>query len=139
MNKIQPVFEISLRPTEPAPATATKPQPGVRTDVQLHIQAIGELIHALLTQLDLLQHEAVDSDDVPNLNLREEVQRFEINLIKRALTRTHGSQVQAARVLGLKATTLNAKMKRYRLHRPYLIHFASSQLNEPNTGSCDAC
>ena len=139
MNKIQPVFEISLRPTEPAPATATKPQPGVRTDVQLHIQAIGELIHALLTQLDLLQHEAIDSDDVPNLNLREEVQRFEINLIKRALTRTHGSQVQAARVLSLKATTLNAKMKRYRLHRPYLIHFVSSQLNEPNTGSCDAC
>ena len=139
MNKTQPVFEISLRPTEPALAAATEPQPRVRTDVQLHIQAIGELIHALLTQLDLLQHEPIDSDDAPNLNLREEVQRFEINLIKRALTRTQGSQVQAARVLGLKATTLNAKMKRYRLHRPYLIRFASPQLNEPNAGSCDAC
>lgn len=82
-----------------------------------------DLIHALLTQLDRLQNEPNYNDDVICLNLRQEVQRFEINLIQRALTRTHGSQVQAARFLGLKATTLNAKMKRYRLHRPYLIDF----------------
>src|SRR5262245_40253891 len=120
MNKTQPVFEISLRPNEPALSVAPEPQPGRRTDVQLHIQAIGELIHELLTQLDLLQHEPNYSDDVPNLNLRDEVRRFEMNLIQRALTRTHGSQVEASRLLGLKATTLNAKMKRYRLHRSYL-------------------
>jgi len=135
MNKSQRIFEISLGPTELQLAAPDEPQPNVRTDVQLHIQAIGELIHMLLTQLDLLRHESSYSDDVTCLNLREEVQRFEINLIQRALTRTHGSQVQAARVLGLKATTLNAKMKRYRLHRPYLIRFATSQLNQPNTGT----
>ena len=139
MNKTQPLFEISLRPKESALAAHTDPQPGVRTDVQLHIQAIGELIHALLTQLDLLQHEPTYSDDVPSLNLRDEVRRFEMSLIQRALTRTHGSQVEAARFLGLKATTLNAKIKRYRLRRPYLIHFASAQLNQPDAGSCDAC
>ena len=133
MNKTQPAFELSLRPTE---SVHPEPQPGVRTDVQLHMQAIGELIHALLAQLDLLQHESSYGDDLTNLNLREEVQRFEINLIQRARTQTHGSQVQAARFLGLKATTLNAKMKRYRLHRPYLLHFAPSQ--QPDTG-CDAC
>lgn len=121
MNKSQPVFEISLRPTGSPLAAQMEPQPGGRSDVQLHIQAIGELINALLTQLDLLQHEPAYSDDDPRLNLRDEVRRFEINLIQRALTRTHGSQVEAARVLGLKATTLNAKMKRYRLHRPYLM------------------
>ena len=131
MNKFQPVFEISLTPTEPTLAAQGEPQLGVRTDFQLHIQAIGELVHELLTQLDLLQYESDYSEDEPNLSLREEVRRFEINLIQRALTRTHGSQVEAARVLGLKATTLNAKMKRYRLHRPYLLHFAPG----PNTGS----
>ena len=120
MNKSEPVFEISLRPTDSAFAAQTQPQPGGRTDIQLHIQAIGELINALLAQLDLLQHEPATGDD-HHLNLRDEVRRFEINLIQRALTRTHGSQVEAARVLGLKATTLNAKMKRYRLHRPYLM------------------
>ena len=125
MNKSQLVFEISLKPTESPLAAPDEPQPGVRTDVQLHIQTIGELIRSLLTQLGLLQHES-DSDDVICLNFREEVQRFEIKLIQHALTRTHGSQVQAARLLGLKATTLNAKMKRYRLHHPYLIHFPSA-------------
>jgi transcriptional regulator with GAF, ATPase, and Fis domain len=135
MNKFQPVFEISLTPTEPALAAQGEPQLGVRTDFQLHLQTIGELVHALLTQLDLLQYESDYGEDEPNLSLRDEVRRFEINLIRRALTRTHGSQVEAARVLGLKATTLNAKMKRYRLHRPYLAHFAP----RPNTGSCDAC
>ena len=121
MNKTERVFEISLRPIEPPLAAPDEPQPSVRTEVQLHLQTIRNLIHALLTQLDLLQHDSVYSDDVICLNLREEVQRFEIKLIQRALTRTAGSQVQAARFLGLKATTLNAKMKRYRLH-----HFAIS-------------
>jgi len=134
MTKFQPVFEISLTPTEPALA-AQEPQPGVRTDFQLHLQSIGELIHALLTQLDLLQYESDYSEHEPNFILRDEVRRFEVNLIQRALTRTRGSQVKAARVLGLKATTLNAKMKRYRLHRPYLAPFAP----RPNTGSCDPC
>ena len=130
MNKTQPVFEISLRPTESPLAATEEPQPGLRTDVQLHVQAIGELVHTLLTQLELLQQESSYSDDGPSLNLHEEVRCFEINLIQRALTRTHGSQVEAARFLGLKPTTLNAKIKRYRLHRPYLLHFAPSQ---PNT------
>ena len=132
-------MEISLRPTESPLAAPAEPQSGGGTDIKLHLQAIGELVQALLTQLDLLQHDSNYSDDVPNLNLREEVQRFEISLIQRALTRTHGSQVEAARVLGLKATTLNAKMKRYRLHRPYLIRFAPAQLNQHDTGPCDAC
>lgn len=137
MSKTQRLFEISLRPTEVPLAALAEQQLAVQTDVQPHIQAIGELINALLTQLKLLQHEPKYSDDVPGLNLREEVRRFEINLIQRALTRTRGSQVEAARFLGLNPTTLNAKIKRYRLQCPYLIHFAPSQLNQPNTGSCE--
>src|SRR3954454_5968085 len=135
MNKFQPVFEISLTP--PDPALAAQPELGPRTGFQFHIKDIGELIHALFTQLDLLEHESDYSEDVPKLNLREEVRRFEINLIQRALTHTHGRQVEAARVLGLKATTLNAKMKRYRLHRPYMIPFAPAELNQPNTRTCE--
>lgn len=40
-----------------------------------------------------------------------EVQRFESSLIKGALRLTGGSQVKAAKLLKLKATTLNAKMR----------------------------
>ncbi|HEV2765947.1 MAG TPA: helix-turn-helix domain-containing protein [Pyrinomonadaceae bacterium] len=45
----------------------------------------------------------------------EEVMRFEVALIKRALAETGGQQRRAARLLGLKATTLNAKIKQYRI------------------------
>jgi transcriptional regulator with PAS, ATPase and Fis domain len=40
------------------------------------------------------------------------VRSFERNLIKRALSKTNGHQARAAQLLGIKATTLNAKIKR---------------------------
>ena len=48
-----------------------------------------------------------------NLKLRDEVARFETDLIRSALQRTKGSQVRAARLLGVKQSTLNAKIQRY--------------------------
>ena len=45
----------------------------------------------------------------------DEVRQFEVSLIRTALGRTSGSQTRAARLLGLKPTTLNAKIKRYRI------------------------
>ena len=46
----------------------------------------------------------------------DEVRRFEILLIERALQHTGGSQVRAASLLGLKTTTLNSKIKGYRIN-----------------------
>src|SRR5262245_714963 len=43
----------------------------------------------------------------------DEVKQFEVSLIRTALGRTSGSQTRAAKLLGLKPTTLNAKIKRY--------------------------
>ena len=43
----------------------------------------------------------------------DEVRRFEIFLIERALAHTGGRQRRAAKLLGLKPTTLHAKIKRY--------------------------
>lgn len=45
----------------------------------------------------------------------EEVRRFEIDLIKRALLQTGGHQVRAAKLLNLKVTTLNSKIKHYNI------------------------
>jgi DNA-binding NtrC family response regulator len=47
------------------------------------------------------------------VNFYEEVKRFEIDLIRRALDQTAGHQSRAARLLGLNATTLNSKIKTY--------------------------
>ena len=54
--------------------------------------------------------------DAPaEMSFYEEVRRFEIGLITQALRRAEGKQRVAARLLGLKASTLNAKMKQYRM------------------------
>lgn len=45
----------------------------------------------------------------------ENVERFEMQLIRRALSQTHNNQRQAAELLGLKVSTLNSKVKRYNL------------------------
>lgn len=47
-----------------------------------------------------------------HLGLQEEVQRYESELIRHALLRTGGNQRRAAKLLGVKVTTLNCKIKR---------------------------
>lgn len=49
------------------------------------------------------------------LDFYSEVSRFEIDLIKRALLQTAGHQGRAAKLLNLKVTTLNSKIKHYNL------------------------
>jgi DNA-binding NtrC family response regulator len=49
------------------------------------------------------------------LDLQAEVRRFESELIRSALIQTGGRQRQAARLLGTKVTTLNTKIKRYKI------------------------
>jgi DNA-binding NtrC family response regulator len=49
------------------------------------------------------------------LDFYAEVSRFEVDLIKRALVHTAGHQGRAARLLNLKVTTLNSKIKHYNL------------------------
>lgn len=133
MNKTEASFETL--PSETLPTVLSRSH-GVRRDIHIHIKAVYELVNVLLDQVEILQNGSEYSDDVPCLNLREEVRRFEIELIQRALTRTRGSQVQAARMLGLNATTLNAKIKRYHVEWPYLIDSGRSRFNQPNA-SCE--
>lgn len=49
------------------------------------------------------------------LDFYDEVSRFEIELINRALLYTGGHQGRAARLLNLKVTTLNSKIKHYNI------------------------
>ncbi len=49
------------------------------------------------------------------IKLYDEVRRFEVDLIERALDQTGGNQTRAARLLGINLTTLNSKIKRYNI------------------------
>jgi DNA-binding NtrC family response regulator len=57
------------------------------------------------------------------LDFYDEVSRFEIDLIKRALLQTGGHQVQAAKLLNLKVTTLNSKIKHYNINPAGFANF----------------
>ena len=54
--------------------------------------------------------------DVQNgISFYEEVTRFEIHLIKRAVEQISGKQLQAAHLLNIKYTTLNTKIERFQV------------------------
>jgi len=55
------------------------------------------------------------------VRLYDEVQRFETDLILSALSRTAGNQTRAAQLLGVKLTTLNSKIKRYKIVLPTFV------------------
>ena len=80
------------------------------------INNLDSLREAALTLLREVETLARQQEPQTNGNgmlvLQEEVQRFESQLIRRALQRTHGNQRRAAQLLGVKVTTLNCKIKR---------------------------
>ena len=54
-------------------------------------------------------------DILGGIDFYDEVQRFETHLIQMALNETGGNQAKAARLLGIKATTLNSKIKLFNI------------------------
>ncbi|HEY6806619.1 MAG TPA: helix-turn-helix domain-containing protein [Pyrinomonadaceae bacterium] len=78
------------------------------------INVLRETVLQLLQEVESLTI-AAPTGLKSGARLDEEVRQFEMNLIRTALGRTAGSQTRAAKLLGLKLTTLNAKIKRYHI------------------------
>ena len=85
---------------------------------------IRDLASELLGHSEALEHEAALADFAATvaglgtnrtIDFYEEIRRFEVRLIRRALQLTGGNQARAARLLQLETTTLNHKVKRYGL------------------------
>src|SRR5687768_15481958 len=90
--------------------TAEQPAPGSSVDARLN--TLRETVLQLLDEVESL---AISKpvDIKSGARFSDEVRQFEVSLIRTALGRTSGSQTRAAKLLGLKPTTLNAKIKRY--------------------------
>jgi DNA-binding NtrC family response regulator len=86
----------------------------------IKIKTLKELTLALLQEVESLKGNG-SFDSKPSVNFSEEVRRFETDLIRWALMHTGGHQRRAARMLNIKVTTLNAKIKRYGIH-PHALH-----------------
>jgi two-component system response regulator PilR (NtrC family) len=87
---------------------------------------ISELKTLVIRLLSQLKPPCIDASQLPSylnpfrsagqslsMDLSSEVERFEISLICTALRNCNGQQNRAARVLGIKPTTLFMKLKRY--------------------------
>ena len=96
------------RETKPA-SHETSPR---TSEVMPH--TLNNLREAALTVLREVDSLSTRQPSPPQkLTLQEEVQRYEMELIKNALQRTRGNQRRAAKLLGVKVTTLNCKIKRF--------------------------
>jgi transcriptional regulator with GAF, ATPase, and Fis domain len=81
--------------------------------IDSRLDALREVALTLLGAVDSLRGTQPSANY--SIRLQDEVQRFETDLIRTALARTGGNQASAARLLGVKHTTLNAKIKRYNI------------------------
>jgi len=90
---------------------STEPTPS-EPNVDARLNTLRETVLQLLDEVESL---AISRpvDIKRGTCFSDEVKQFEVSLIRTALGRTAGSQTRAAKLLGLKPTTLNAKIKRY--------------------------
>ncbi len=79
------------------------------------VTALKDLVLQLLCEVQSIA-EGNTLNFEGELDFYDEVTRFEIDLINRALLRTGGHQVRAAKLLNLKVTTLNSKIKHYNIN-----------------------
>lgn len=91
---------------------AARPEAPLKSELARH--SLDNLREAALTVLKEVESLTSNQPEPERqLGLQEEVQRYEIELIRNALQRTRGNQRRAAKLLGVKVTTLNCKIKRY--------------------------
>ena len=97
---------------------------GTGSELKGRVQQLTQLARALASEIETLQRE-LSSDrirdrqidfDNDGIDFYDEIELYEIELIKSALAKCSGNQSRAARLLHLKSTTLNAKMKHYGLN-----------------------
>jgi DNA-binding protein Fis len=78
----------------------------------------------ILVELDLVDNfQTVDLSQ--GVDFYAEVTGFEIKLIRLALTISDGSQKRAASVLGLRLTTLNSMIKKYKIECKHVVDVQS--------------
>jgi len=109
-------------------------EPSLDPALHCQIEALTKLGTGVVREIEILQvllatggTNSCPSPHEPQLNSEmimrceidfyAEIRRYEIALIKTALRQARGSQTRAAKLLHMKITTLNSKIKHYGIHR----------------------
>jgi DNA-binding NtrC family response regulator len=99
-------------------------EPDDDSGIERRVDQLVMLAKALASEIETLKAELTPDQDHGKqfisqnggIDFYDEVERYEIELIRTALNQCGGNQSQAAKLLHLKSTTLNAKMKHYGLN-----------------------
>ena|SRR5437868_2271115 len=87
--------------------------------MQNQLEALKSLSFLFIREINSLeQMQATLEEEIENeqpICLLTELQRIEVKMIRCAMIRSMGNQTKAAKLLGLKVTTLNTKLKRYKI------------------------
>ncbi len=110
-DRSTPRLDLLTAKVTAAPVTTSNVKRSRAMDCRL--SSLKVLAVTLLNEIVALENST--TDEVSELNLQTEVRRFEAELIRNALVRTGGKQRRAARLLGMKVTTLNTKIRRYKI------------------------
>lgn len=89
--------------------------------LEMRIKALYTALHDIQTEIETLGKVSeilIES----GIDFYAEVARFEIYLIERALAQTNGVQKDAARLLNLRTSTLNQKIKLYNISSKYYLY-----------------
>jgi transcriptional regulator with GAF, ATPase, and Fis domain len=80
--------------------------------LEVRITSLKNLIQRFLDEINILENPQ-HSNEGYGITLHDEVRRFEMNLISCALELASYNQAYTARLLGVRTSTLNSKIKRY--------------------------
>ena len=86
--------------------------PAPLSETDMCVKALKVLASSLLRQINYLE-QPDQYKNTGEVSLKDEVCRFEAELIRSALRLTGGRQRRAAQLLGTKLTTLNTKIRKY--------------------------
>ena len=98
-----------------APAFIQEPEAQEFAQPQMgKVEVLRELTKALIAEVEALaDNQSLDLSQ--GINLYEELRRYEMKLIQRALKLTMGNQKRAAVLLGVNPSSLSAKIQRLNL------------------------
>lgn len=87
--------------------------------MQNQLEALKSLSFLFIREINSLEQtqttlEGEIESDHP-ICLSTELQRIEVKMIRCAMIRAMGNQTKAAKLLGIKLTTLNMKLRRYKI------------------------
>ncbi len=122
----------SHKNTDSAMPVLTKSDALEDSSVSIRVKLLKEMSAALTAAADMM--DKMNAPEGPSVKLEmersisfyDEVSRFEIDLIHRALQQANGKQKDAAKMLGINQTTLHNMIKRYKINLDAISQSTSS-------------